>query len=524
MNLSPTATYDEEHLLSVASRKATFHLCEKPPTFTSTTCQRIAKDAIRRVETLHESSASFPNSLNGVEFIHHSQIDLGSVIGIGGFSVVYTVKSVRRPLLSSMSNIRSGRKGFDSDKVVVKFLLPKLYSNPALLAASAGDLVKEGMLLSSLDHPNIVSMKGCAPQGAAAYLNGHHDAFFLVLERLHITLSDRLKDWQIEQLHKPTFQRSSSSSSSGRLFRSPRSSTSAVASRRPDAAILAERLDCTVQLSRAIAYLHKRDIIHRDLKPPNIGFTIDGVLKVFDFDVARTIPRRHDADAVGVGVDNADAAGTTRLRITKDGDDNVTFRMTKYVGSRRYMSPECGRGEPYNTKSEVYTFALLCHEVLTLVKPYSDIPFEDHNELVFHRGLRPSIPNMLPRQIKKLLQSAWSDTMKDRPTMTTVGTVLDEVISTIEETTSEISSPSTTSATISSSPVSPRIVGEDNKNGSQQFHHHHHHHQQQQQQQQQQQEEGNPSPTSEIASSSNKKSFLRRYLQKDTRTVVEASQ
>merc|ERR1711935_381359 len=49
--------------------------------------------------------------------------------------------------------------------------------------------------------------------------------------------------------------------------------------------LLSERLDVTLQLADAIAYLHGEQIVHRDLKPDNIGFDAHGHLKVFDFDI-----------------------------------------------------------------------------------------------------------------------------------------------------------------------------------------------------------------------------------------------
>ena len=45
-----------------------------------------------------------------------------------------------------------------------------------------------------------------------------------------------------------------------------------------------------MELSEAIKFMHSKKVLHRDLKPDNIGFDCDGVLKVFDFDVARIVP------------------------------------------------------------------------------------------------------------------------------------------------------------------------------------------------------------------------------------------
>lgn len=43
-----------------------------------------------------------------------------------------------------------------------------------------------------------------------------------------------------------------------------------------------------VQFARGVAYMHAQAVIHRDLKPENILVTKDGVLKIADFNLART--------------------------------------------------------------------------------------------------------------------------------------------------------------------------------------------------------------------------------------------
>jgi serine/threonine protein kinase len=62
-------------------------------------------------------------------------------------------------------------------------------------------------------------------------------------------------------------------------------------------------------------------------------YTNLGTLKVFDFDVARILPN-----------DEQSSSTSTSLPL---------YQMTKRVGSPRYMSPECARGDLYNEKADV---------------------------------------------------------------------------------------------------------------------------------------------------------------------------
>jgi serine/threonine protein kinase len=239
-----------------------------------------------------------------------------------------------------------------------------------MLAACAADLVKEGIIMAALNHRNILSVRAWQSNGIAGYSNGRHDAFFLVLDRLEGTLSDRLQLWKKQQkkISMSLTQRSSKKTE-----------------------LLKERLDVLLQLSDAVKYLHSQGILHRDLKPDNIGFDRDGVLKVFDFDVSRIVPESSVPDE--------------------------TFLLTKRVGSPRYMSPECARGEEYNLKADVYTFGLLCHELISLEKPYDELPSGFHDELVFQEGVRPCVPTSWPWEIQTLLRRSWSDKIAVRPCM-----------------------------------------------------------------------------------------------------------
>merc|ERR1711935_966221 len=162
--------------------------------------------------------------------------------------------------------------------------------------------------------------------------------------------------------------------------------------------------DVAQQLADAIAYLHSENVLHRDLKPDNIGFDIQGDLKVFDFDIARVCPTSNES--------------ISSRRLSAKSEE--TFHMTQKVGSPRYMSPECARREPYNLKADVYSYAVLAHQILTLQKPYDDVTDEDHDDFVFFKGVRPHIPMALPNTTKTLFHCAWSHTISERPNMETV--------------------------------------------------------------------------------------------------------
>ncbi|CAM9557815.1 unnamed protein product, partial [Heterosigma akashiwo] len=117
-----------------------------------------------------------------------------------------------------------------------------------------------------------------------------------------------------------------------------------------------DRLHKILQLAKGLLYLHhefKEDalLIHRDLKPNNIAFDDSGNLKLIDFGTAKLIQRSSSSDRNG------------KLQ----GD---TFAMTGKTGTMRWMSPEVFKCEHYNEKTDVYSFALLAWNLLSLKTPY----------------------------------------------------------------------------------------------------------------------------------------------------------
>jgi len=425
---------------------SSFELYLKPEELTPQRCQRIVKYARKRLRGQDNNSVhAYDNSHTQVRIpvVSHSQIELGKQLGKGAFSSVYAIKAIRKK--SKKGDEESSHE--ECDNMVVKFLRTKLYDNHGLFAASAADLVKEGNILATLRHSNIIRIHACSSKyGVGAYLNGYHDSYFLVLERLERTLTDRIQDWRMRHkelyeadevegrydpetalvtMTKPSSVRNwketfsvlkrSKSSDDLALEISDRTNVTQALS---DAGseydddestrimiektkLLAERLDVAQQLADAIAYLHSQNVIHRDLKPDNIGFDIHGELKVFDFDIARVCPASESSSRV-------------------NGKNEETFLMTQKVGSPRYMSPEVAKREPYNLKADVYSYAVLAHQIITLQKPYDDITDEDHDELVFHKGVRPFLPVAMPVHTKDLLTKSWSADISMRPNMETI--------------------------------------------------------------------------------------------------------
>lgn len=114
-------------------------------------------------------------------------------------------------------------------------------------------------------------------------------------------------------------------------------------------------VDIFMQVTTALEFAHANGLVHRDIKPSNVVLTKsnkgDVVVKLIDFGMARSI-----------------AIETNHANITQTGE---------VLGSPPYMSPEQCRGEPVDSRSDIYSLGCALYEAATGRLPFSgDNPVE----------------------------------------------------------------------------------------------------------------------------------------------------
>ena len=146
---------------------------------------------------------------------------------------------------------------------------------------------------------------------------------------------------------------------------------------------IAEACAIARQIVDALDAAHERGIVHRDLKPANIRLTPDGVTKVLDFGLAKTV----DGDALG--------HDSTVLGPTQSG---------VVLGTAPYMSPEQARGIPVDRRTDIWAFGCVLYEMLTGRRAFAGATASDTVAAILER--QPdwtALPAAAPAPLRRLL-------------------------------------------------------------------------------------------------------------------------
>ena len=146
---------------------------------------------------------------------------------------------------------------------------------------------------------------------------------------------------------------------------------------------IAEACAIARQIIDALDAAHERGIVHRDLKPANVRLTPDGVTKVLDFGLAKSV----DGDALG---HDSTVLGPTRSGVV--------------LGTAPYMSPEQARGTPVDRRTDIWAFGCVLYEMLTGRRAFAGATASDTIAAILER--QPdwtALPVATPAPLRRLL-------------------------------------------------------------------------------------------------------------------------
>ncbi|MCX6619699.1 MAG: serine/threonine-protein kinase, partial [Acidobacteria bacterium] len=127
----------------------------------------------------------------------------------------------------------------------------------------------------------------------------------------------------------------------------------------PPASLL---LTVAAQTAHALDHAHSQGVIHRDIKPANIMVSKTNQVKICDFGVAK-VPQMHGIQATQTGVT---------------------------LGSPQYMSPEQIRARPIDGRSDQFSLAVVCYQMLVGRRPFLSDNFFDLQTKIVTENPQPA--------------------------------------------------------------------------------------------------------------------------------------
>ncbi len=144
---------------------------------------------------------------------------------------------------------------------------------------------------------------------------------------------------------------------------------------------LRKTIDIATQIASGLAAAHDAGIVRRDLKPDNILLTREGRPKILDFGLAKV---------------QAKSAAPVDQTVTVHTEAGVV------MGTPGYMSPEQVRGVATDHRSDIFSFGVILHELLTGQRVFHGETSVDTMQAILRKDA-PELPEAVPAGLRQIV-------------------------------------------------------------------------------------------------------------------------
>jgi len=139
------------------------------------------------------------------------------------------------------------------------------------------------------------------------------------------------------------------------------------------------------QVAEALEHAHTRGVVHRDLKCANVVITPEGRAKVLDFGLAGRLRGKTHGEASTQSMESAELSG-------------------KIAGTLPYMAPEQLRGQPADSRSDLWALGVVIYEMAAGSRPFhGNTSFELSSAILDQPA--PPLPQTATGQVPAQLQA-----------------------------------------------------------------------------------------------------------------------